>query len=301
MISLRRLATVALALALAAAGGGCGRPLDLPPGCETPGAGWIAFNQRVAGVLHIRVSREDATCATTVASDPADHLSPTWSASTERLAYVTRGELWVEELVSGVSTTVALGSIRPGNVAFRPDGAKLAFDGIVGSGLDLDVYTVPLAGGAPTVVASTASNDAHPAWSADGERLFFVSNRSGQYEVWSARASDGLDPVQVTSLSRILGGPAVSPDGQRIAYTRRKPDGSPQVIEHLLATHAERVLSDLGDTEPAYDATGRRIAVTTYRYSPTMADVVVLDAETGALVSRVTACGGTCGSPAFPR
>jgi hypothetical protein len=132
--------------------------------------------------------------------------------------------------------------------------------------------------------------------------VYFVSDRaSGVAEIWAARADGSLDPVQITTGSSVLGRPAPSPDGLLVAYARRKPDGTSQLVEHVVVTGAERVLSDALDGEPAYDTTVARIAASTYRWSPSAPDVVVLDGRTGALLQRVTDGVGASGSPAFPR
>jgi Tol biopolymer transport system component len=58
-----------------------------------------------------------------------------------------------------------------------------------------------------------------PAWSPDGSRLLFVSNRSGDEELYVARA-DGTGVTRLTSLRGRDLTPAWSSDGQRIAWSR---------------------------------------------------------------------------------
>jgi Tol biopolymer transport system component len=58
-----------------------------------------------------------------------------------------------------------------------------------------------------------------PAWSPDGSRLLFVSSRSGDEEIYVARA-DGSGVARLTSLPGRDLTPAWSPDGTRIAWSR---------------------------------------------------------------------------------
>ena len=58
-----------------------------------------------------------------------------------------------------------------------------------------------------------------PAWSPDGSRLAFVSNRSGDEEIYVARA-DGTGVTRLTSLPGRDLSPAWSSDGKRIAWSR---------------------------------------------------------------------------------
>lgn len=296
---MRKWLAAALTAALVTA---CGNGPDAPQ-CGAPGPGWVAFIDRTSGPFTIAVAQDDGRCQRTVASDAGGALSPSWSTTTHQLAYsgADAGEaaIRVHDFVTGLTTTIAVAPLVPGTVALSPDGTKIAFEGRLGTASP-DLYTVPVAGGDPTAVTSTTGSDAGPAWSPDGHSIYFVSDRAGGVsEIWSVGV-DGNDPIQITTGSKVLGHPTVSPDGTKIAYSRRKPDSTSQIVEHVVGTGAERILSDDRDGEPAYDATGSRIAVSTYRFGGG-ADVAILDATTGAVLFRVTDGTGTSGSPAFPR
>jgi Tol biopolymer transport system component len=60
-------------------------------------------------------------------------------------------------------------------------------------------------------------NDGHPAWSPDGSKIAFDSDRGGTAGIWVMNA-DGSSPRRLTGA--IVGDyhPAWSPDGTRIAY-----------------------------------------------------------------------------------
>jgi TolB protein len=58
-----------------------------------------------------------------------------------------------------------------------------------------------------------------PAWSPDGSRLAFVSRRSGDEEIYVARA-DGSRPQRVTRSPGPDLSPAWSPDGRQLAWSR---------------------------------------------------------------------------------
>ncbi len=59
--------------------------------------------------------------------------------------------------------------------------------------------------------------------SADGQRLTFISDRSGESEVWAADVS-GANAVQLTTLGANPGFPRWSPDGQTIAFHSNAED-----------------------------------------------------------------------------
>lgn len=61
-----------------------------------------------------------------------------------------------------------------------------------------------------------------------GSRIYFISNRSGNDEVWTMNY-DGTDQRQFTALNSIALSPAVSADGSLLAFTTYK-DGSPGLM-----------------------------------------------------------------------
>jgi Tol biopolymer transport system component len=70
--------------------------------------------------------------------------------------------------------------------------------------------------------AGSSAWDTHPAFSADGQRVAFVSNRTGFHEVWVTSAHGG-EAVQVTHhRGPVLASPQFSPDGERIAFTSHR-------------------------------------------------------------------------------
>jgi Tol biopolymer transport system component len=95
-----------------------------------------------------------------------------------------------------------------------------------------------------------------PAWSPDGTRIAFVSNRDGAAfgNVYVANA-DGANPRQVTNDPLGKTGVAWSPNGKWIAYQAYayvdevSPDGT-----------LHRRLTGYGGTQPSFSSSGRRIA-----------------------------------------
>lgn len=61
--------------------------------------------------------------------------------------------------------------------------------------------------------------DLAPAWSPDGKRIAFHSERSGNFDIWFIQP-DGGSPNQLTTSSLDEGQPSWSPDGKHIAYIR---------------------------------------------------------------------------------
>jgi Tol biopolymer transport system component len=82
----------------------------------------------------------------------------------------------------------------------------------------VDLGQPDLKPGTPLPLISSTRVDACPAYSPDGTRIAFFSNRSGAYELWVCNG-DGSNPAQLTTCGGVTNGPRWSPDGRTIAFT----------------------------------------------------------------------------------
>jgi TolB protein len=71
------------------------------------------------------------------------------------------------------------------------------------------------------VVTRNGGVNVSPSWSPDGARLYFISRRGGDAEIYSIRA-DGTDERRVTSGGGDKQRPTVSPDGNSLVYAVRQ-------------------------------------------------------------------------------
>jgi len=70
--------------------------------------------------------------------------------------------------------------------------------------------------------------DAHPAWSPDGRRIVFATNRWGDFELAAVNA-DGSDLTRLTESRGLDDYPAWSPDGERIAFASNR-EGNLEIL-----------------------------------------------------------------------
>ena len=73
---------------------------------------------------------------------------------------------------------------------------------------------------APIGRRSPTAADGIPAWSPDGKRIAFDSQRSGNGDIYVMDV-DGSNIVRLTSDSDVEEWPAWSPDGRSIVYQRK--------------------------------------------------------------------------------
>ncbi|HEX9704694.1 MAG TPA: amidohydrolase family protein [Gemmatimonadales bacterium] len=103
------------------------------------------------------------------------------------------------------------------SVDVSPDGQMIVFD-LLG-----DLYTLPIAGGKATRLTHGMAHDMQPRFSPDGKRIVFVSDRSGDDNVWIVSA-DGRDTVELTTgVDMTYLSPDWSPDGRYVVVAKGTP------------------------------------------------------------------------------
>jgi TolB protein len=80
-----------------------------------------------------------------------------------------------------------------------------------------DLYRCQIGSTAVTQVTSDPAADIQPAFSPDGSRIAFASNRTGNFDIWVVGV-DGQNAVQLTDETAHDVHPTWSPEGKRIAY-----------------------------------------------------------------------------------
>jgi TolB protein len=186
-------------------------------------------------------------------------------------------------------------------VAFHPapspDGRFIAFTGVPrGAEQDgnYDVYVVARDGTGLRRVTNDPSYEGQPAWSPDGTRLAFVSDRAGHADVHTM-APDGSDVRRLTearAMSPPAGSgiaavaPAWSPDGSQLAYTVTAEGRSTIWVMRADGTgkRALGVAEGSDDHDPSWTPDGQRIA---FRRVPRVGGagrVLTLDVATGTNV-----------------
>ncbi len=119
--------------------------------------------------------------------------------------------------------TPATDTASASDPAFSPDGSRIAFvsqrDG------NAEIYVMNADGTGTTRVSNDPQPDGRPSFMPDGQSLVFHSSRTaGKQEIWAVNV-DGTALTQLTRDS-VNSSPAVSPDGQIIAYvSTRNKDG----------------------------------------------------------------------------
>jgi len=181
-----------------------------------------------------------------------------------RIVFELNGELQIYDLKSKKTTPVSItvpddglarrpSRVNAGNLIeqfeLSPKGERALF---AARG---DIFTVPIEKGAVrNLTNSPGAHDKWPTWSPDGSQIAFISDQSGEEEIWVV-PQDGSHPAEQISSGgkafRYL--PQWSPDGKSIAFSDK--DGKLWVL-----TVADRQLKEI-----AHDTKG---GIFDYTWSP---------------------------------
>ena len=107
---------------------------------------------------------------------------------------------------------------RVDSIAWMPDGREIIF----ASGADFRLYRIPVSGGTPRAVTSSAEKEYSPAVARQGDRLALVAEEQ-RHSLWRIDLTSSIPPVaglpvRQENTTDWHWDPSYSPDGNRIAF-----------------------------------------------------------------------------------
>ncbi len=175
-----------------------------------------------------------------------------------------------------------------------PGGPWIAFASTRGG--DFDIYLVHDDGTALHALVQSPGTDLSPAWSPDGAKVAFESNRGdgGAYQVYVVDVASGVTAALATGLAGSVS-PAWSPDGNTIAI------GGPNGLYTVPAaggTATPITTGSFRDNTPAWSPDGMHVYFSSNRESGGAFDVWSVQPDGGGL-AQVTTGAGILGGPAI--
>ncbi|TNF72691.1 MAG: peptidase S41, partial [Acidobacteria bacterium] len=163
-------------------------------------------------------------------SDDGDH----------QIAYELNGELQIYDIGGGVSRPLSI-EVPDDGLAKRPRRTEVA-DFIEGFALSPkgeralfvargDVFSAPIEKGRTRNLTQTSgAHDKWARWSPDGKQIAFISDATGEEEIYLVPQDGTGDPVQLTEGGQVMRyTPEWSPDGSRLAFSDK--NGRVYVLE----------------------------------------------------------------------
>jgi TolB protein len=155
---------------------------------------------------------------------------------------------------------------------------------------------------------SSQDSDYDPAWSPDGSRIVFTSDRAGSADLFLVKP-DGNGLEQLTNDPAYDDQAAFSPDGKQLVFVSTRQGGTSTLWTMEIATRQVKRLTSGkgGDFRPSWSKDGKWIAFSSSRdhIAPfahgrwerlQLTDLYIIHPD-GSRLKKVTDRGGFCGSP----
>lgn len=195
-----------------------------------------------------------------ITSDDARIYSLAWNADGKNLFFTSFREsnqlnLWRISLTENTPQTISTGSKNLQDLAISPDGKTIAF---VEEIADENIWEIT-SNQPPKPLIRSSRADHSPQFSPDGLQIVFVSERTGNYEIWLADA-DGKNQRQLTDGNGSAGSPRFSPDGKFIVYDAQTAGNSDIFIISVNGGTPRRLTENAKNNAlPAWSVDGKLI------------------------------------------
>jgi TolB protein len=255
--------TLVLCVLSAMAAGGCRGSSAAAPG-EATGA--LVYGQGREGARDLYVIPVQGGTPRRLTGHPASDGLPRWSADGRSVVFASNRsghwQLWRVPAEGGAPARVRANEHTEWQADESRDSRFLAFLSNRDGRESLWVLDQTTGEMRSLVRHGRRTIMGNPQWGPEGKRIVFSSNWKIGHQIYVVDVATG----QTTRVSPVGGcEPRFSPDGQKVAYVRRRPRVDKTVsliVEHDLASGDEKVLVDWPalNYDPAYSPDGAEIA-----------------------------------------
>ena len=191
----------------------------------SPDGSHIVFMSPKSGLDQIYVTDSLGAHEVQLTTEGVNHDFPQWSPDGAHIAYTRESAVWI--MNADGSSPHAIGQLGAfGPASWSPDGNRIT----VGTGSQVLVMNAD-GTNAAVLTNDTSAYSTEPAWSPDGSKIAFITDRDSAFTNIYVMNADGSNQIPLT-----FQGPGVldeqiawSPDGTRIAFRTNRDGGHPDI------------------------------------------------------------------------
>jgi TolB protein len=190
------------------------------------------FSLAEAGHEHLFAYNPQSLPLTRLTSGDWDDITPALSPDGTRIAFASNRngywDLYLLDLQSGETTRLTDTPEFDAAPSWSPDGVWLVFESYKDGNLQLMILSVKDPSQPVIRLTQDAASDSYPAWSPSlpGRKIAFVSDRSGQNEIWIAdldKQPDQRYSMISQNAGSFISHPAWSTDGRYVSWSAIDP------------------------------------------------------------------------------
>ncbi len=227
----------------------------------------LSYVTRSGGKYRLLISDSDGENAVPALTSSEPIISPAWSPSGTKVAYVSferkKPVVYIHDLPTGRRYMVSNQKGNNSAPAWSPDGQTLAVAlSLTGN---TQIYSVSATGTGLRRLTQSSSIDTEPFYSPDGRWIYFTSDRGGAPQIYRmpAQGESAGSAQRVTFTGSYNTSPRVSPDGKLLAYISRTGGGFKLYVQDLQTGAANAVTNTTHDESPSFAANGQYILYAT--------------------------------------
>ncbi len=187
------------------------------------GSGLIAFYSERDGNAEIYTIKPDGSELQRLTANRAEDICPTISYDGTKIAFNSdrSGNHEIYVMNSNGSNPIRLTNTLEGEYQpeWSPDDNYIVFTQYDCPAWDCgDIFVINADGDNMHQLTNNPADETRPVWSPDGAKIWFNSNRDGNYEIYTMDP-DGSHQQRLTNTPQADMFPRLSPDGTKIVYT----------------------------------------------------------------------------------